>query len=376
MILGGDLTDSEWGNPQNSRAAFEYIRAHPWIYPVSQQEVLAMRGDNPGSELSGVPNPILTAFGPQITRQALSALQSAPENTAGEAAWQAFLALQSPLASSPEQLPALRQQYLSQVYSLLFVANWAEHPTSAADCLTDYNLDGKLDCLLANSSTLALFDSQEGSLTYLFALASDGSLHQMIGPTSQLVVGLSDPDGWDLARGLRADPSVIPGAFADPFVAQSSPAAKPVVNSSDEVTFSYPDSASQPQGWQKQFRLLGQGITIKYILGSDQPAFAVQIPLIFDPWERFSVGWVERFFQAPQAPGVTWSISPTLAVEIVSDQSLEMVSFMESRQYLGSPEDPNREYPDGHYLPMPAALVEFRPTESFEVEIRLTTNSR
>jgi len=42
VILGGSLPASEWGNPDNSREAFSYIRAHPWIKPVTSKDLFAL----------------------------------------------------------------------------------------------------------------------------------------------------------------------------------------------------------------------------------------------------------------------------------------------------------------------------------------------
>ncbi len=43
VILGGSLPASEWGNPDNSREAFAYIRAHPWIKPVASKDLFTLR---------------------------------------------------------------------------------------------------------------------------------------------------------------------------------------------------------------------------------------------------------------------------------------------------------------------------------------------
>ncbi len=46
-------------------------------------------------------------------------------------------------------------------------------------------------------------------------------------------------------------------------------------------------------------------------------------------------------------------------------------SFIEPQLYLSIPEDPNRDYPAGHYLPFPMAVVDFSSPGDFSVEIQV-----
>ena len=49
VVLGGSLPASEWGNPENSREAFSYIRAHPWIKPVVRKDLFSL-GTSPADD--------------------------------------------------------------------------------------------------------------------------------------------------------------------------------------------------------------------------------------------------------------------------------------------------------------------------------------
>jgi hypothetical protein len=46
-------------------------------------------------------------------------------------------------------------------------------------------------------------------------------------------------------------------------------------------------------------------------------------------------------------------------------------SFLDSRPFFAQTEDPNQDYPPGHYLVFPLALVEFPAQRDFYVEINL-----
>ncbi len=46
VTLGGDLVRSTWGSPQIARAAFQYIRKHPWIRPLHPQALLSLPAED------------------------------------------------------------------------------------------------------------------------------------------------------------------------------------------------------------------------------------------------------------------------------------------------------------------------------------------
>ncbi len=52
-----------------------------------------------------------------------------------------------------------------------------------------------------------------------------------------------------------------------------------------------------------------------------------------------------------------------------SDADLTAWSFESSRLFLGFPEDPDQQFPPGHYLPFPLALVTLRGEGSFSTWI-------
>ena len=371
LVLGGNLPVSDWGIPQNARSTFEYIQAHPWIKVVGRNDLLSLPVDHTSEPVPGVRSPFLQAMGADKTVRLITGLAQAPENPASKAAWQAFEALLAPLANPPAELSSLRLNYLEQIYALLAAANWDLMPTVHTDCSTDYNLDSQPDCILASERILALLDSQDGSLTYLFGRTPDGNLHQIIAPSSQFVVGLSDPSAWDLSRGLQSDPAVIPGAFADSAASIPMTGLPVVTISQGELTFSYPNFAGGNEQWQKRYILLEDGLRVEYKIGQNHFNKPVQILLALDPWERFASGWANRYRDGPLENGWYQSISPGVRVEVTSSSPVTFYSFLETRNLLDSTEDPNRNYPRSHYLPLPVGLAELDPNRSFFVELKI-----
>jgi hypothetical protein len=372
VILGGNLPASEWGNPENSREAFAYIRAHPWIKPVTRKDLFTLRTLPADDSLLEFTAPSTDLLESAVEQELVEALKDAPANNLGRAARQAFEALLAPLANPPQEYPALRRQYIGQVYALLAAARWAEQPSPASDCSLDYNQDARLDCLLATDTTLALFDNQEGTLSFLFTITPDGEDHQLIGPSSQLIVGLSDPSSWDLVGGLRADPAVIPGAFAEPLIGTGRTQDVQVALSPEIITFSYASELTGAPVLSKRFFLGQNELRVEYDLASNPPPIKIQLPVLLDPWERFTSGWVNQYQQERLASGWSWSHSPGLLLEITASEDISLRSFLDSRRYLGQAEDPNREYPASHYLPFPLAMAELHPQGDFYVNLRLT----
>jgi hypothetical protein len=363
LVLGGDLPSTTWGSPRIARITFQYIQIHPWMQAMYAHDLLTLRPSQQAPALTPSPS------GPSMI---LEDINAAPPNPLTAAAWQAYLALLSPLAPAPQGLENLRAAYLGQVEPILAAARWADQPASEATCGVDLDQDGQPECILSSENFFAVFEIHSGALTYLFALTENGP-HQLIGPSSQFLTGASQPSEWDLSRGLAADPEVIPGAFAGPGGPYQ------VALESDSLTFTSLD------GLSKSYQLTPSGVQLEY--HSSIPVQA-QLPLALDPWVRFSPGWSDRYHGQAIPQGWSWELSPatpvpgiqatpTLAgtrplhVEIRSSAPLTTHSFLETQPYLAIPEDPNRDYPAGHFLPFPLAVVDFSSPGDFSVEIEV-----
>lgn len=378
LVLGGDLTESAWGAPEPARTAFAYLRAHPWIRPVNQQDLLAWPASEAGQSLVRASQPVTEAgaASPSPTSTGLlEALLNAPEGALTGAAWETLLGLYGPVAPQPAGLGSLRRLYQGQVGALLAASQWSASPHTEVSCRLDYDWDGEAECLLASETALALFEPGTGALAYLFVRAPETAgveaVHQLLAPSSQLAAGLSPEAGWDLRRGLQADPAVIPGAFnsAGPFQIVTGPGV---------LNFSTRDGAVR-----KTYTLLPDGVEV--CLQSDAPQ-SFQIPLVLDPWQRFAPGWWGQYGE--QEPG---EASPALAgscrapagaastfrwgtgpgVEVLASVPIHSETFLDSRRRMGQVEDPNSESPPGHYLPLPLALLEVDTADHLALTIRL-----
>ena len=351
-ILGGDLTRSTWGDPQQAAATLQWLSAHPWINLLDAEDLLST---HPTQEW---PEGIISGLAPQNAQELPDNLETSvewaaqtPEFLAANA-WQAFLALYAPVSPGAPQLPALRRAYLGQVNTLIKAARWAQDPQPIASCEVDLDLDNNPECILASQSQFAAFEIDSGALVYAFVLLG-GEAHQWIAPSSQFITGLSDPALWRLDLGLTADPAVIPGAFSDagPFRADIQPR---------EVTFTGPDLT-------KTFTLLDNGIEVRY--QSNRPQ-AARIPLAIDPWLRFKPDWAGRYAGDKDSTGLTWGIPGAFQVVVRSNAGATLQEFTAARASARGPENPNFDYPAGHFVTFPLAVVDITAPAGFVVSLQ------
>jgi hypothetical protein len=234
--------------------------------------------------------------------------------------------------------------------ALDFVKAWKGSPLSS--CNSDPDKDNRPECILANEHTLAILDPQGGRLTYLFAVERDNIslyLHQLIGPSWQVAAGLSNPSLWDLTMGEAADPGAYPGAFTDaddPF--------KPYQPAIDGqiVVFTSLDGTRT-----KTFSFNENGLEVTY---QTQEPVITQIPLLVDPGTRFTPGWARKYVQEKTPGSIAWGLENGPMVRVQFEGPVEMRTFNESLSLLANPEDPDFDYPAGHFIPFPLAIIDIQ----------------
>ena len=360
VVLGGDLPHSTWGNADASAATFAWIDAHPWIQPLNGEELLtfpvgANRSTPAPASARPAAFPTYDGNGGQVTLSPsvlMDALSRAPKNAITDLAWQAFFSLTA--TSADAGLQELRAQYLGDVPSLIAASRWADgSPPSAGGCET-FKGEGEETCQLTNDHFLAILKGQDARLEYLFYRDERG-VHQIIGPSSQFTVGLSDPSRWHPEKGPAADPSVIQGAFAE---------------GADEKMTRYTASGNtftaSNGSFSKSYRLTEAGLEVNYHLTAP---LTERLPLAVDP-QAFYFSPVQ--YQGVFAPGSwTWGLVGGLRVEVRTEAALSAADFTASLPFLSQPEDPDQDYPAGHYLPFPISVVSLSSDRDFRVTISI-----
>jgi len=329
----------------------DYLAAHPWIKILDANDL----SSEPTTKGQYIPQLPSNTKLPDNLDHLMLELKNAPDNELGHAAWQAALALFGPVSPLSPDLPNLRSQYVGGVKALLEASQWAENPLPVANCTETTDPFGEPECIFADRNFYTQILLKDGSLNYAFAITKNG-IHQIIGPTSQFASGLGDPTAWELSQGLSADPTVLPGAFGDgngPYQARVQ---------GDSIIL------RGINGTQKIFSLEPDGIRVK--IQSEKPS-NYQIPLALDPWIRFKPGWAARYNGRQFTDGWNWSVSSTISVKILTFGQISLNAFTDTRDRMGMEEDPNFDYPPGHFLVFPVAVAKLQSQGNFSATIQI-----
>jgi hypothetical protein len=184
---------------------------------------------------------------------------------------------------------------------------------------------------------------------------------ELIGPSSQLALGLSDPSTWDFSRGPFADPAAVPGGFNQ--------------NNPTGITLLTPDQLVVSGDPVLIFTLLPDGIHISATFDSAgmSPGYQTRLPIVLDPLRRFSPDWQSRYAVHPISGGyqISWEGGP--AVEIVFPGEISTNSFIDSPAAQLPQENPDLELPPGHFYPFPLSVLTFSLQENTTITIRLAS---
>jgi hypothetical protein len=346
FLLGGKLANSSWGDPARVSPTLQYLSAHPWIHFLTVDNLLTLHTKDPYE-------PHLSSEGqnPLQANQTLEALLVSPPGEITDLAWQTYLSLLTPAA--PE-LVELRAGYFGIIGHMLTAAQWAARPGTLADCTADIDWDGLPECILASPDFFATFETGGGYVVTAFARRGD-RIHQVIAPYAQFTTGLGDPSTWNPGRGSEGDPALVPGAFVD-----GTRAWTPQVQGM-QITFTNPENHAS-----KTFSLTDTGLSVEY---NAADPITVKIALALDPWRRFSTGWGDAYHETTLPNGWEWSLETGIQVAMTTSGTINAQAFTASRAYLSGSENPNFDYPPGHYLPFPLALVDITGQGSLWIHI-------
>ena len=368
IVLGGDFSQSVFGDPSISTEVFSYIASHPWIQVLSIQD-LSTQG-NLFANLAPNDQGVLSAenkIAPQsyslsnthvtdTQAKVYASLIQSPKNQLTDLSWQLYNSL---LKSGSPELLSLQGNYLGQIGEILTAANWAETPVDIHSCDLDIDYDGINECILANAQFFIVIEKTGGYIPFVFTRDAKG-IHQLIGPTWEFIIGLSDPSSWDVNMGVRGDSAQILGAFQDKFYNWSTYD----VNITDHKIELFEENMAM----RKSITIFPDKIHID-VENIIRTQIELVVPLVVDPWLRYTTHWGESYTGVKSQSGFLWGIPMGEMVGINSTNPITIFRFNETREALSRPEDPNFDYSRGHYLPYPMALVEFSSSQSLSVDI-------
>jgi hypothetical protein len=362
ILLGGDFSKSLLGSPSVNKALFSYIQAHPWIQVLSAKDFLT-------NDYQTVVNTTLYRQNQEYRdnyEQSVSSVQEeisrtlnlTPSNQISALAYRAFARITQPVL--PDLL-SLSPNYIGQVGEIIQAAQWAAQPSTIETCEVDPDYDGSNECILANNNIFMVIDPEGGYIPFVFSNDYQG-VHQIIGPTWEFMLGISDISTWNPDLGVRADAKQILGAFQDKFSDWNS--YTPYIK--EHIVELLCDNTNN----RKLISLSSNSIHVE-TWNSDQIYGLIYIPLVVDPWLRYLPGWGDFYIADSSPTSYLWGINDGVMVKVDANAPYLAFSYKDSQSLLLQPEDPNFNYPPGHYLPYPMSLVEINPSASISIDIDL-----
>ncbi len=367
IILGGDFQSSLLGDPAVLSNIHSYIYNHPWIQVLTQYDIQTNKGELVSYSRPGNFDDLRNMLSSQSVledkysfrkdnQDIYSALISAPENQLSDLAWQIYEKLSYPMTS---ELIPLGENYIGQIGQILAAAHWVNHPEAISSCKSDLDFDGELECVLATSDIFVIIEPKGAYVPFIFSKDEQGA-HQIVGPTWEFMLGISDPSTWDLSLGVRSDSAQILGAFVDDFNKWDNSV---IVTLNNSITFT-----NGSMSIRKSFILTENGVVVEFS-DNNLPLKGTQIPLVLDPWTRYSEDWGDKYKYQAIANGIAWKIDSGKYIVVHSNNLLTIIPFNATHDALAKPEDPNFDYGRGHYLPFPISLIEIQPAASYQIEI-------
>jgi hypothetical protein len=372
-VLGGSVSASNWAEANVVFSALEYIAAHPWIWALSENDLLTSPStpENAPPSIEGchtlicvpsLPNksiayPFLNLVQMRASlRQELNQIPPGPERNL---AWEMYLELTS--TSADPMKAQLQANYLGQVSYLIRAARWSLQPAPFASCEEDIDWDQKKDCILASNSQFNILKTDGARLVFAARLRENG-FEELVGPYAQFAIGLGDPHDWQVERGeAGSDPTVVPGAFVDqnnPFQIYQA-AAQP-----GKIRFIAPDAQQE-----KDYSLATGRLSVSYRW---KTSVKTQILVSTTPEVLFQPAWSNRYSMVTlnEQRGIEWGVEAPHKVNFQSSAGpVKVRSFIDSSLWMQQPEDPDQNYPPGHFLPFPLAVIEIQSGNALDLEI-------
>ncbi len=365
LVLGGDFSTSVLGTPGVISDVFKFIDGHPWIQVITLEDLASSSNSSPSNLIPNVFDSPLVEYVPvdgassaqqAVQEKIFNDLQKSPSNPLTSLAWEVYDRLTAPASM---QLTSLRSNYLGSIGEIISAAQWAAQPVSVSTCAEDMDLDGINECVISNSNVYIIIDPDGGFIPFVF-FNDDHGVHQVIGPSWELAVGLSDPSTWDLSAGMRSEPSQVLGAMAAPLI------------QFDKYDFVIDGNKIELDSVELAMRKYVEVFPNRFHLDIQVESGAmpaVTIPLIVDPWARYSSGWGGLYSGSQGSMSYTWGLHPGLQVKILLSSPIEVFPINASRRALQLPEDPNYDYGRGAYLPYPLTLLETNSGSSVSIDV-------
>ncbi len=369
VSIGESLQDSALGDPFISADFFSYIQNHPWIKPLSQNDLLnfpAQSSSVPlmpgcGNILCNPESPNIvpyTVFGdetpasltyPILKNQVTSEISILPNNEISDSILLTYQQYFNPRLNNKSQ--RLLANYISQVGHLIQAANWLESPEKIQECF-DLDWDGLPECILANENFFSSFEIEGGRLLYLF-IKNECGVTAVVAPFSQYSVGLSDTTLWNNMRGYLSDPYEVSGFLADQpdrignyyvEISEGSLILSDPVKKIEKSFVLFENELSANVSYPNPEKL---SIPVPDLLNAEVSPEGESI-IIREDQENETQSNFDKLFAGRSCVKI-----------LIPGRDIQTISPEESLDLLKFPENPDTANKPGHFLPFPFNLFQF-----------------
>lgn len=399
--LGGDLSKTFWGDPHQGEDMLRWIAAHPWIQPVTPEEIL--RDHFPVAETANQDSARhqLTAYVPigingqpissgytydQIRAFIQDGLLNYENSPLAESAWRMYINTQisdegigekvdslGPVSTFSElddriTLDFLRANSVGRTGIFLSALRWAQtlktNPTYTEQIIKmeDIDWDGELEAVLQNERLYAVVTPEGGRLTALFGFDPQSGAVQLIGGRPHMAIGLSDTRYWDPKGGEVGEKTepLLDGAFTS---LSNATVQFELINDGDSLLAIHPDGR-----YILRYRL--QDNQIMMDISPSENDILLEIPLLLNPTRLGQPNWRLDYRQSVREYRISWILKEGPGISVTTDGvPMSFSSFLDSPAYMMGEENPNLETAPGHFLPFPMALITININEDAHVTL-------
>ena len=402
VSLGGDLNQTFWGDPQQSGDMLRWIAAHPWIQPVTPEEIIRDHFPVSESTILGPARRQITTYIPvgvngqsissgytydQIRALIQDGLLKFGNSSLMESAWRMYLNTQISKEGIGEKVEALesastlsesnirisldflRANSIGRTGVFLSALHWAQtlltNPTASEQkiILDDIDWDGEPEGVLQNDRLYAVVTPEGGRLAALFGWDTRLGAVQLIGGRPHLDTGLSDIRYWDPKGGEigeKTDP-LLDGAFTS---LSNAVVRFELINEGDSLL------AVHPEGRYK-LRYSLQDDQIMVDITQNEKVTSLEIPLLLNPARIRQPNWHHAYRQFVGEHRISWSLHEGPGISVTTDTvPMNFSSFLDSTASIMGEKNPNLDYAPGHFLPFPMALITMDLKEDAHITLR------
>jgi len=402
VSLGGDLSKTFWGDPQQSEDMLRWIAEHPWIQPVTPEEIIRDHFPLSESTILGSEQRQPTPYIPvgvngkpissgytydQIRAFIQDGLLNFGNSPLAESAFRMYINTQisnegigekvdalGPASTLSEMndrftLDFLRANSVGRTGIFLSALRWAQtlmiNQTSSEQKIKieDIDWDGEPEVVLQNDWLYAVVTPEGGRLAALFSYDPQSGAVQLIGGRPHMDIGLSDIRYWDPkggAIGEKTEP-LLDGAFTS---LSNAAVQFELINEGDSLLAIHPDGR-----YTLRYRLQDDQLMID--VSHNENDTSLEIPLLLNPSRLRQPTWRLAYRQFVGKHRISWSLHEGPGISVTTDNvPMSFSSFLDSPAYMMGEENPNLEAAQGHFLPFPMALITIDLKEDVHITLK------